>query len=252
MDASMEMFARSVGLAPQSGGDQLWADEAGHRASNLAQLAASLAHVSRTQSDSLSGEEVARRAERLRDCYVAINEVGASADVRCDGLLQELAESLLELFAPMLGPVALKVVVEPVVLTPERRNALLLIANELVTNSLKHAFPGRRAGKLDVMFGPRAGAEAVLTILDDGVGGGERVEGGRGKTLIAGLAALLGATLERPDQDAGTAVVVRLPVGPGQSPGPIARSCLVSNRDGPVAYSRQASPENPTAEERLL
>ena len=44
-----------------------------------------------------------------------------------------------------------------------------LIINELVTNSLKYAFPDGRAGTIDVRL-TSVGTEHVLTVRDNGIG----------------------------------------------------------------------------------
>jgi two-component sensor histidine kinase len=44
-----------------------------------------------------------------------------------------------------------------------------LIVNELVSNSLKHAFPGRRKGQVEVTL-RSAGTDVVLEVADNGVG----------------------------------------------------------------------------------
>lgn len=44
-----------------------------------------------------------------------------------------------------------------------------LIVNELISNSLKYAFPDGRAGRIEVVF-RRQGGEYVLQVADDGVG----------------------------------------------------------------------------------
>jgi two-component sensor histidine kinase len=44
-----------------------------------------------------------------------------------------------------------------------------LILNELISNSLKHAFPDGRTGQIDVVFSDQQG-EFALTVRDDGIG----------------------------------------------------------------------------------
>jgi two-component sensor histidine kinase len=44
-----------------------------------------------------------------------------------------------------------------------------LILNEIISNALKHAFPGGRAGSL-VIEGERSGGNVALSVHDDGVG----------------------------------------------------------------------------------
>lgn len=46
---------------------------------------------------------------------------------------------------------------------------LALILNELLSNALKHAFPDRRTGSIQVGVKSK-GAESVLRVADDGVG----------------------------------------------------------------------------------
>ena len=49
-------------------------------------------------------------------------------------------------------------------------SALLLIANELVSNALTHAFPARRAGKIKVELRALPDGRAELIVIDDGAG----------------------------------------------------------------------------------
>jgi two-component system, sensor histidine kinase PdtaS len=45
-----------------------------------------------------------------------------------------------------------------------------LILNELITNAVKHAFPGERAGEVRVQIGPHDAERLMLVVSDDGVG----------------------------------------------------------------------------------
>ena len=45
-----------------------------------------------------------------------------------------------------------------------------LIVNELVSNALKHAFPGRRGGELAVTCHPEGDDMVLLGVSDNGVG----------------------------------------------------------------------------------
>ncbi|WP_158043352.1 sensor histidine kinase [Skermanella pratensis] len=79
-----------------------------------------------------------------------------------------------------------------------------LIANELVANAFKHAFPG---GNGTIRIGLHAeGGGAVLEISDDGVGmSGASTDRGLGLRLIKGLLRQIGATMRTGPGDAGTA-----------------------------------------------
>ena len=86
------------------------------------------------------------------------------------------------------APVRIDVAAEPLACDLDIAMPLGLIANELVTNSLKHAFPGGRPGTVRIGLA-REGSDVVFEVSDDGVGSatGERAKG-LGKRLIAALA----------------------------------------------------------------
>ncbi len=92
-----------------------------------------------------------------------------------------------------------------------------LIANELLTNAMKHAFPGSRAGKVQVTFRSREG-ECILCVEDDGVGmpveEQQAQDGhGLGQKLIRSLANQLQGSYEicRRRDGSGTIASVRFP-----------------------------------------
>lgn len=88
---------------------------------------------------------------------------------------------------------------EPITLDLKRATSLGLILNELVTNSLKHAFPGESGGRVEVALS-RVGAEVRLRVSDDGQGLPPGYEPGAsqglGFRLIQELSRQLGARLE--------------------------------------------------------
>jgi len=75
-----------------------------------------------------------------------------------------------------------------------------LIVNELVTNSLKHAFPGGREGEIVVILKPVDGEEFQLTVHDNGIGMPEHVDlqqpESLGLDLVANLTRQLDGTIE--------------------------------------------------------
>jgi two-component sensor histidine kinase len=89
-----------------------------------------------------------------------------------------------------------------------------LIANELVTNALKHAFPGRKRGTISVRFECDSAGGWTLVVADDGVGftGSTLPVGGIGRQLIGSLTEQIGATvgIDR-EAEVGTRVSVVIP-----------------------------------------
>ncbi|WP_247749267.1 sensor histidine kinase [Rhizobium sp. L245/93] len=85
-----------------------------------------------------------------------------------------------------------------------------MIANELATNAIKHAFPKGR-GEINLGFHRRDG-EVTLTVSDNGSGLASKVEGsGLGSRFVEAFVKQLGGTLATANSPKGTTFTVRLP-----------------------------------------
>jgi two-component sensor histidine kinase len=101
--------------------------------------------------------------------------------------------------------------------------SLGLIVTELVINALKHAFPGRRKGRIVVDYRSN-GAEWALSVSDDGIGipsGPDAPKPGLGTGIVDALAGQLHGLIRSVDTQPGTAVCVE-----HRDPAPIARPLL--------------------------
>jgi len=93
-----------------------------------------------------------------------------------------------------------------------------LIINELVTNALKHAFPGNRSGTVRVRLQQPTSGNLLLVVEDDGVGmRGHSLPTGMGRGVVDALAAQLGGKLECRSRDGGTTFSLSVPFAPLQS-----------------------------------
>jgi len=84
--------------------------------------------------------------------------------------IESLAESLFFSYGKVSDLIALNVDVEEVSLGMDEAIPCGLIVNELISNSLKHAFPDNRKGAISVQCLSNAGGWITLTVSDDGVG----------------------------------------------------------------------------------
>jgi two-component sensor histidine kinase len=93
----------------------------------------------------------------------------------------------------------------------DRMIPLGLVANEVITNALKHAFTGREQGRLTVRF-QRVGPDVELMIADDGVGSAGSVgqDDSFGNMLIRTFTEQLEGEL-RINSEEGTEVRLRFP-----------------------------------------
>jgi two-component sensor histidine kinase len=88
----------------------------------------------------------------------------------------------------------------------DRAITLGLLVNEVVTNSVKHAFTGRKEGRVEVRFSESPEAY-LLTVSDNGRGmDGERRSGSLGLNLIEALVRQANGTVETVSSDSGTVV----------------------------------------------
>jgi two-component sensor histidine kinase len=84
-----------------------------------------------------------------------------------------------------------------------------MIMNELITNSLKYAFPEGEAGSIQIDL--RVTEEVVLSVTDNGRGGARVGSEGIGSRVISLLAQQLGGKIEVDDLGPGSRVVFRMP-----------------------------------------
>lgn len=131
--------------------------------------------------------------------------------------LRGLADITLRSYADDETRVVLDVRADPVRLPVDRALPCALIAHELISNALKHAFPGGRPGRLVLTFDRDADDPDTLRlrIEDDGVGySGDDSVYGTGLELVEALAGQLGGTMQIATGE-GTVVEVRFPGGAG-------------------------------------
>ena len=82
--------------------------------------------------------------------------------------LKDLTDALM--LVPRRPEITTSFELDPVFLPIEKATPLGLVANELLTNSLKHAFPFGRAGEIRVSLRRGEDGDTALTITDNGVG----------------------------------------------------------------------------------
>jgi two-component sensor histidine kinase len=89
-----------------------------------------------------------------------------------------------------------------------------LIVNELVSNSLKHAFEGRASGTVTVTLCRPAAAMVEMAVRDDGVGFPDHLDfrevPSMGMNLVVSLTGQISGTVEMQRQG-GTVFIIRFP-----------------------------------------
>jgi two-component sensor histidine kinase len=126
--------------------------------------------------------------------------------------VRELTASLMRSYGAGAADIRVQVEMQDAALTIDTAIPCGLIVTELVSNSLKHAFPGGRGGEVAVSLQSDDQGEYCLTVRDNGVGLppglDPRESPSLGLQLVGTLAGQLRATLDV-HGDAGTAFVLR-------------------------------------------
>ena len=216
----LQLFApsqQSPIVAPVLDDDErqsLWRADALHRARNLAQLAASLANVASNPSREWFGDGATREIESLSSLFARLaQDDGDPCEVDCSAMLADVVDGLAGIFG-QARHIVCEVNVEPISLSQEKRRALVLIASELIINTLKYAFPSGQGGRISLVFGQDQG-RVRLDVRDNGIGHVVHpgTGGGEGSTLIRRLGSILDAEFQTTDglEAKGWGVVVSMP-----------------------------------------
>ena len=196
--------------------------EVQHRVKNNLQVICSLLRLQAARID-----EPARRAfdESLRriQCMSLMQELLYRSDqpARVDfaDYLRQLCDGLVRSTNPTGARLTVSAP-QPWSLDVDQATPLALIASELVSNALLHAFPPGHPGTVTVDLLPDGAEGMRMTVRDDGIGlppeepGPQKPRNGLGLVLVRALAQQAGAavTTERgPDGGAGTRFIVSVP-----------------------------------------
>ncbi len=174
--------------------------EVHHRVkNNLAVIASLLSLQSRGVEDPALRELLAEseaRVQAMALIHQVLYESRDFARVDLGDYLGRLVRLAVTAYHTDPGRIAISVEAEPVSLDLTRAIPCGLLVNELLSNALKHAFPGGRRGAVRVALRALAGGEALLAVGDDGVGLPEGIAPGETATLWLKLAPLLARQIE--------------------------------------------------------
>jgi two-component sensor histidine kinase len=187
--------------------------EVQHRVKNNLQLLTSMmrasARASENEETQRALDDLARRVTVVASVYQLLMS-GAMDRISIRSYVGELC-SKLEM---AVEPVRIRTDLADRVIGIDEAIALGLIINELVTNSLQHAFSGG-GGTVSVSVKPTEEVDWMrLTVADDGCGTGEgRIEG-FGTRMISLLANQLGGEIVAVSQPTGSSFEARLRLPP--------------------------------------
>lgn len=192
--------------------------EANHRIKNHLSVVAGLLGL---QSEVASDDACRELLEKSRMRVMAVAHVheklcGSQPDLLLDAgeYLRTLTERLFDILGFGQSRLQLTTDIAPVRLAPPALVPLGLIVNELLSNTIKHAFPDGQEGVVHVRLG-MDGGRAELTVRDNGVGigagAGARLDS-LGLELVQGLAGQLGGEVRTDPTSRGVQITVSFPL----------------------------------------
>ena len=113
------------------------------------------------------------------------------AQVDFSNFLNSLAPTLVSSYGVDPNRITLKVETVEVQLPINAAIPCGLVVNELISNALKHAFPGNGRGEIRIRLGRISESHAVLSVSDDGQGLPEGLDPANTETLGLQLVNLL-------------------------------------------------------------
>jgi two-component sensor histidine kinase len=132
----------------------------------------------------------------IRDCrhrvhaisliYQQLYQPNKPAAVNMHSYIRELAEYMADGFNTA-GYIRFELDIAAVELEVSQAISLGLILNEAISNAIKHAFPGRTDGVINVSLQRTGGQAYVLTVADNGKGLPEDIDTRKAGTLGIGL-----------------------------------------------------------------
>lgn len=129
--------------------------------------------------------------------------------------IQGLTVQLFDLYNVHPADIKLKTRINDVSLDVNTATPCGLILNELVSNSLRHAFPEGTRGEINIVMHPVKENEVELIVSDTGIGFPESLDfrntDSLGMHMVIALVEQLGGTIEL-DRSGGTAFTIRFGV----------------------------------------
>jgi PAS domain S-box-containing protein len=166
-----------------------------HRVKNNMQVISSLLSLQSRHLDDPKAIGMFKDSQhRIRSMALVHEKLYQSKDLsRIDfrQYLENLVVYLVHSYQVDSGRVRLKLDVGDAALDINTAVPCGLIVNELVTNALKHAFPGGRTGRVRVTLRPGAEGRFILTVADNGIGFPEAVDFQKTDTLGMQLVTML-------------------------------------------------------------
>jgi PAS domain S-box-containing protein len=145
-----------------------------HRVKNNLQIISSLLDL---QADSIDDDHVRElfkvSQNRIRTMALVHGTLYGTDNISmidCSDYVRSLVDYLSSIFLRNSSNIAITVSIDDIQLNIDRAVPVGIILNELITNSMKYAFPGSQPGSIRISMERTTDDHIILDIADDGVG----------------------------------------------------------------------------------
>jgi PAS domain S-box-containing protein len=188
--------------------------EVDHRVKNNLQMVAGMlrnqSRFTRDDATKRALDAAVRRVETLGVVHQSIYQSGDVREVDASGIVEVIAESVVAAWGR--AEIVLEKRLDTLRVSSTFASPLALLANELITNTMKHAFPDGRQGKLRIELATVEDVSRIL-IEDNGVGM-RATQSDRptfGSRLVTSLVRQLDGEMTTTEAAPGTSIVVTFP-----------------------------------------
>ncbi len=145
-----------------------------HRVKNNLAVISSLFYLQSTYTDDRVTLKLLQESQDRVRSMALVHELlygsESLAAVDFSKYASDLCEQLIQSYGHPAGRVRLTKDLEPFRLNIDQAVPCGLVLNEIMSNAIKHAFPGERAGTIHLTLRRRSGGACLLSVADDGVG----------------------------------------------------------------------------------
>ncbi len=199
--------------------NELLLKEIHHRVKNNLQTVSSLLSL---QSESISDksafdavQESKNRVNSMALLHQKLYQGENLAAIEMRDYFETIGKAIIDSFGERAKNVSLEVEMSEIELDVDTAVPIGLITNELITNSIKHAFPNKQKGQILINLTQDESGLLKLHIADNGHASAEgsdvKKEKGFGTLLVQLLTAQLGGTIKKSIK-AGTSTMIQFPL----------------------------------------
>lgn len=172
-NAKRELTKKNMELTRVNKKNEMLLKEIHHRVKNNLMVISSLLNLQARQIKDKGYLEIFKESQnRARSMALIHERLYQGSDLkRIDfgDYIKTLARELFNTYIKKPGRIDLQIDVKDLMLDTDIAVPLGLVVNELISNSLKHAFPGDKTGKITITLEEDHG-KYILIVSDDGVG----------------------------------------------------------------------------------